>query len=236
MKKVILFTATLFLTITTLQNCKHEVPNPDNNNPNNTVTPVTKSDKCNLDTVYFVNDILPIILSNCAISGCHDANTALDGVILDSYDNIIKHGDIEAGEPDKSDLYELITETDPKKIMPPPPNELTTEQINAIRIWISQGAKNNECEDVCDTSASTFSGHVWPIFESTCTGCHKSGNAQGGVRLSNYAEIKANIDNGKVQGALSRTNPKTAMPPQGPLEECADALIRIWISEGAKNN
>ncbi len=236
MKKVLLLVAVLFTTMITLQNCQHDIPEPDDDDPNTTITPVTKSDKCNLDTVYFVNDILPIILGNCAISGCHDAGTGLGGVVLESYDDIIKYGEIEPGDPGKSELYELITSSDPTEVMPPPPNELTTEQINGIRIWINQGAKNNECEDICDTSASTFSGHVWPIFLSTCTSCHRSGNSQGGVLLSNYTEIKENIDNGKIQGALSRTNPKTAMPPQGPLEECADALIRIWISEGAKNN
>ena len=39
---------------------------------------------CDPDTVYFEMDVLPILLSSCGKSGCHDA-TAQDGVRLDSY-------------------------------------------------------------------------------------------------------------------------------------------------------
>ena len=33
-------------------------------------------DICSPDSIYFENDILPILISNCAIPGCHDASSA----------------------------------------------------------------------------------------------------------------------------------------------------------------
>ena len=92
------------------------VPTTDNEPTNNTTpTKPTLSDTCSLDTVYFVNDVLPIFIANCAYSGCHDEASQQDGVILTDYDNIINTADVRAGDPDGSDLYEAITETDPQK-------------------------------------------------------------------------------------------------------------------------
>ena len=218
-----------------LHNCKHEIPEkpdiPDG------PTPVKTSDTCHFDTVYFVNDILPIILSNCAQSGCHDAITQEDGVILTDYDNIIRTGKVKAGKPDDSELYETLTETDPEKIMPPPPASLTPEQKNAIRIWINQGALNNKCQNICDTSSVKFSKNIWPILQSTCKGCHTFPNGNGGINMRGYNDIKVLVDNGKLDGVINhRSGFKPMPPPPGELEKCAKDQIRIWINAGAPNN
>ena len=42
-------------------------------------TPVVVT--CSPDTVYFSQTILPLITSNCAMSGCHDAISHKEGVI-----------------------------------------------------------------------------------------------------------------------------------------------------------
>ncbi|MCO4819674.1 MAG: hypothetical protein KC517_08615 [Bacteroidetes bacterium] len=234
MKKAFGLMAILVLVMAGIESCKHE-PEEDII-PNNTITAVTSADTCSLDTVYFVNDILPIISSNCAMSGCHDAATQEDGVDLSSYDKIISTGDVKPGDASGSELYEVIVESDPDKIMPPPPASLTPEQKNAIKIWINQGAKNNKCANKCDTSNVTFSVNVWPIIDATCRGCHAGANASGGVRITNYNQVKAIVDNGNLENVLGRQGPKKPMPPAGPLEKCANDQIRIWIAEGAKDN
>lgn len=228
MKRILLTAVAGALFLFSLQNCKHEVPKITS------TTPRTVSHTCSLDTVYFVNDILPIILSNCAQSGCHDAITREDDVQLTDYDNIIETGDVEKGDANKSKLYQALFDDD--EVMPPPPGSLSPEQKNAIRIWINQGAKNNECKGTCDTLDITYSGNVWPIIESTCKGCHTPGNAQGGVLLTKYSEVKSLVDAGTLQNVLERNGPKTPMPPGGALEECAHAQIKIWIREGAQDN
>ena len=53
-------------------------------------TPPTTNVICNPDTVYFKQKILPLIVSNCAMSGCHDAISKKDGVVLTDFTNIIK--------------------------------------------------------------------------------------------------------------------------------------------------
>lgn len=103
---------------------------------------------CHPDTVYFARDILPLLLSSCAKAGCHDAASAADGVILDSYQNVMQTADVKPFDPDKSDLYEVLVETDPDKIMPRPPlPALSNTQIQTVRKWILQGAKNNRCDE-----------------------------------------------------------------------------------------
>ena len=111
---------------------------------------------CSPDSVYFEKDILPILRSNCAKSGCHDVASHQDDVILDSYGNVMNSDIIKPFNLNGSDLYEVITETDPDKVMPQPPNQkLTTDQVALIAKWISQGAKNLTCNEnagQCDTT------------------------------------------------------------------------------------
>ncbi|MCF8304776.1 MAG: hypothetical protein K9I94_15980 [Bacteroidales bacterium] len=117
--------------------CTHDPVKPTGNNG---------QDPCDPDTVYFKNDIDPIFTSTCATSGCHDAETAQNGVNLTSYSNIIETGDVEAFSPEDSKIYEMITEEEASERMPPG-GQLPQEQIDAIYTWIAQGAKNNECNE-----------------------------------------------------------------------------------------
>lgn len=234
MKRNWVFLVALSAALITLQNCKHQpddTPTPGSTGNTN----VSKSDTCSPDTVYFVNDILPILLSNCAQSGCHDAASRQEGVQLTDYDKIIKTGGIKPGNANGSELYEVIVTSDLGDRMPPPPASLTPEQKNAIKIWINQGAKNNHCQNVCDTTNVTFSGEVWPILEATCKGCHST-SPSGGVKITNYSEVKDLVDAGTLQNVLSRKGPRSPMPPTGPLEQCAMDQIRIWIEDGAQDN
>ncbi len=94
--------------------------------------------------ISYRNDILPIVRSSCQHSGCHDPNDpnrefAIDSIVSDIVDEYV-----EPGNPEGSDLYKRITETDPNDIMPQPPYPpLTENQIRIINLWITQGAKDN---------------------------------------------------------------------------------------------
>ena len=63
---------------------------------------------CSPDTVYFKQKILPLIVSNCAMSGCHDAISKRDGVILTDYTNIMR--EVKISNPTDSDLYKSLIE------------------------------------------------------------------------------------------------------------------------------
>ncbi|MEX0965945.1 MAG: c-type cytochrome domain-containing protein [Bacteroidia bacterium] len=247
----------LFLAIgCAIHSCKHEPLEPvsptdptDTTGTDTTGTDTTGTDTtivepipCDPDTVYFNRDILPLLISNCAKSGCHDAASRQDGVVLDNYLNVINTGDVRAFRPDNSEIYEKITENDLDDRMPPPPNQpLTPDQINLIEKWINQGALNNDCnESGCDTSNVTLSGTVMPILKNYCQGCHNSSLASGGVRLDNYNSIKVVAQNGKLHGVTAWLPGYKKMPqnPQGAtqLPECKIRQIKIWIDAGALNN
>src|SRR5574342_1068498 len=83
----------LVLIVVFAVSCKHrplmveDVPVPEdtsgNNNNNGNLIP------CDSNTVYFSNTILPLFISNCAKPGCHDASSHQEGLILNSYANIM---------------------------------------------------------------------------------------------------------------------------------------------------
>lgn len=192
---------------------------------------------CNPDTVYFQNVILPMLVSGCGMSGCHDAATAEEDVVLTSYQSIMSTAEIVPGNPGRSKLYEAITDSDPEERMPPAPNAgLTTDQILSIRKWIEQGARNNYCDAECDTNSFAYSSSIQPLIEKNCKGCHNATLASGGIRLDNYAFVKSVADNGSLYGAVSHQPGYTSMPQGGKLPDCNIIQIRKWIASGAPDN
>lgn len=194
---------------------------------------------CDSNIVYFKNDILPIFVSNCALSGCHDAATATNGIILDSYENIINSDKIDPFDLDDSEIYERITEDDSDKFMPPT-GKLDNNQINLISTWILQGALDSECDEnieACDTENVSYSGFVVNLLQTHCNGCHGTGIANGGVTTDNYDGVKIIAENGRFYGATNWEQGFENMP-QGldQLERCELDKIKSWIDAGAENN
>jgi len=212
-------------------------PNTIINNP--PIPPVQDPGQENLcaeGIISFQHQVLPIMVSACAYSGCHDAITAEDDVVLDTYENIRK--EITPGYPNDSELYESIVENDPEDIMPPPPaSPLTKEQISIIYDWIMQGAENTNCGTVCDPNQSSFAQDIFPLLQDYCIGCHNSARTDGNVNLENYNEIIPYVDNGSLIGTIQHAEFFIAMPPSGSkMSDCRVAQIEKWIAEGAENN
>ncbi len=216
--------------------CKHEpddfIPNTD---PDPDPDPVVL---CDPDTVYFQNDILPLLIQSCGVIGCHDPGTAQDGVVLTDYASVINTGDVRPGRPDNSEIYEKITDDDEDDRMPPPPyDRLKPDQIAMIRTWIMQGAQNNACEEECDDQLGSFSGEVWPTIQKHCLSCHSGSSPQGGISLSNYGQIAAMANSGRLLGAISWQSGFTNMPLNGnKLSECEITQIENWILDGTPDN
>lgn len=211
--------------------CKHEplVNDPMNPNP-------TKSDSCDADTVYYVNDIQPLLNSNCAFSGCHDANSKAEGIDLSNYVATMQSDVIETSSPSNSELYEVITDSDPDKRMPPPPYAaLNAQQVQTLLTWMQQGARNNSCVGDCDSSSVTYVSAILPIIQDNCQSCHNASNTSGGVLLTNYAEINAIAMDGRLLGTLT-ANGYSQMPPGGALDACSIGKVKKWINAGSPNN
>ncbi len=144
MQKSILILLFLFFMFS----CKHQpLVTPDSTSttgttPTDTTTikkDTSKTLTCNTDTAYFT-DVLPIFISNCAFSGCHNAASRQSGYELDSYASITSHGII-VGSASTSVVYQDIS----SGYMPPGGN-LPSAQTALIKKWIDQGAKNNACK------------------------------------------------------------------------------------------
>lgn len=215
--------------------CRHDpmVPGGGTPNPN---APVVTTQGCNPDTIYFENDILPLLISNCAMSGCHDAQTRADGINLTTYAGVISGGEVKPGNPNGSDLYEKLVEDRLDKRMPPPPYPaLPTEKIAMVRKWIEQGAKNNACRDTsaCDTLNLSFATHIQPMMQANCVGCHGANNPSAGINLSTLSGVRTVATNGKLVGAVSKQAGFVPMPPAGNgLSSCHINQIKSWINQG----
>lgn len=222
--------------------CQHDPflqPN-DPNNPNPDTDPPSTTGFCDPDTVYFQNQILPILVSNCTESGCHNAQDHQDGVVLDSYQSLVSTVE-NATQNDwhENKLMRALLETDPDKQMPPPPNApLSQAQINLLKTWLAQGAANNACDENaggCDVADAKFSTFVQPLVQAKCQGCHSGNSPQGGIKLASYPDIKAVALNGKLYAALTRTS--NWMPKGGAkLDDCSLQKIQAWVGAGAPQN
>ena len=228
MKKAIIFLGGILVIGITVFSCTTPPILPD-------LSSLTAEDPCPTGIINFKREIQPIISANCAFSGCHDAITAEDDVILDTYENIMK--EVIPFDPNNSELYESIIETNPDDVMPPPPYDLlSSAQINLIKDWINQGAMDVVCGG-CDTTAVTFSGDVYPIMQAQCLVCHNDNRQDGGVNLDSYDLIKARGSNGKLMGTIEHQAGYNPMPPSGvKIDQCFIDKLNAWINDGMPNN
>jgi uncharacterized membrane protein len=221
----------LIALLALLQSCVHEPLVTPQEGPG-TVDPELE---CDPNIVYF-NEVEGILRSNCAKSGCHDATTRKEGVELTSYEKIMQQ--VEAGDLDDSEIYEMITEDDAEDRMPPPTEKpLTQDQINTIGKWIQQGAQNNYCaSESCDTVSVTYTKSIEPLITNKCLGCHSGTTPAGGLNYSTHQGIQAVALDGRLMAAITNPDPKLRMPKGGTLTECQIEMIRLWIEQNAPAN
>lgn len=213
----------LFIT----QCTKDKTPEP--------ATPVTA---CDSTKVYFENDVLPILQSNCAKSGCHDAVTHEEGLNLSIYSGAKKI--VNAGNANGSEMMEVINETDPDKEMPPPGNTpLTAEQIAVLNQWINDGANNDYCAQDTSNCVSTnmsFATDIAPIINTNCSGCHSGSSPSGGINLSAYAGVSGVASSGKLYNAVAQNGSAQPMPPSSKISDCDISKIKSWVDAGYLDN
>lgn len=225
MLKQIFSIGALAVSVVILTSCEHQPPVKITGTPVDTTGNGggTTGPKCSPDTVYF-NEILPLIVSNCAGAGCHDATTRADGIQLTSY-TLIKSR-VTSGLNSK-----FFREINSGSM--PPSGRLPQDVIDKISKWISQGSKNNYCSSVCDTTKFTYSADISKIMSSNCMSCHNSGT----VLLNSHSNVQTLALNGRLMGALKHLSGYQPMPNSTSfLSDCELKKIQKWIDNGAPNN
>jgi uncharacterized membrane protein len=229
--KTKLLTITLVCIVLAFANsCKHEIiTQPVDATPIN--GPVPNNGVC------FETEVLPILKTNCAKSGCHDAATRQKGIVLDNYANIMAKG-VVVGNAANSKIYKVLFETGQDKMPLAPNPDLTAAQKATIGKWINEGAKNTvNCSSNCDTTLFKYSANIQPILAANCVGCHSGAGASGGVNLSTYANVKAIATAGQLIGAITHAQGFSPMPKNGAkLPECQITQLKKWVAAGALNN
>ena len=252
----LVLTSIILLVIMTIMmpSCVHDPFSPIDPGPMDTIEnpidtmPVDTMDgdttlgvPCDTNVVYFTKEVLPILVSNCAKSGCHDAITHEKDMILDNFNNVLNTGKVKPYDLDGSKLYRAITTNSGDDRMPPAPAQrLTNDQITLIAKWILLGAKDLSCDEVvggCDTTFVSYSAFVAPIMSTYCVGCHSGGTPSGNLSLNSHAAVQSLAFNGRLLGAISWANGYKPMPQgSNKLSECKINKIKAWINDGAQNN
>ena len=235
--------------LVTLDSCVHEIPLPVSPEeieiPTGTTPPspiVIK--ECSADTVYFAQTILPLVTTLCGKSGCHGTVSHKEFQLIytsttQSY-SAIKSRFVNTGSTSSSKLTNAINEMAGKGVsgyVAP-----TTDQLNTLKSWIAQGAKNNSCTG-CDTTKFTYAAIVNPIMYTYCVGCHPAPGSNSIPNLSTLAAIQSEVNSnpGRLMGSIQHVAPyntTTKAMPQGSakLPDCYIKQIGKWIDAGMPNN
>jgi hypothetical protein len=178
--------------------------------------------------VCFPSEVLPIIVSNCNMSGCHTGGGELPA--LSTYNDILRL--VVPGQPSKSKLHDVLTANQiSEKFMPAGADPLPKKYMDLISLWILQGAKD------LDTSNVQFTATILPVFKANCERCHSGTMPSGGILLTDYTTIKECAVSGRLLGTIQQLPGFSAMP-QGAdkLCDCNIAEITNWINIGMPNN
>jgi hypothetical protein len=122
--------------------------------------------------------------------------------------------------------------------------KLLTLPALLICIALLAGCKYNSEDELfginkpCDTTNVTFGITINSIINANgCTNCHTGPSPAGNFTLTGYADIKAQVDNGKLWGAINHLPGFSPMPQGGSkLTQCEIDRIQAWINAGAPDN
>jgi len=200
-------------------------------------SPGTPIDPTTVDnSVCFSRDIQPILSSSCAVADCHDNISKQGDLDLSTYNLLMSYGLVKSGNATKSKFYKVLNASGEDRMPRAPKLPLSTSQINLIAKWINEGATNNACASNCDTTIFTYSGAIDKIITNNCKGCHSGPTPQKNVSLTNYNEVKAIVNDGRLLNVLQASNTFPQMPPSQKLSDCNITQIKKWIKANALNN
>jgi hypothetical protein len=80
----------------------------------------------------------------------------------------------------------------------------------------------------------TYDDDVLPIITTNCVNCHSGPNANAGLQLTSYANVRAAAEQGNLVARIN--NSSNPMPPTGQLPPEIRQIIDQWIIDGYLEN
>ncbi len=115
------------------------------NTENLVAAPDDDDDKDPIEEISYANNVQPIFNNSC--TGCHGASGAVRltsfAALMGSTGNNYGNNVVVPGDADASGLVDKIEPNPEHGSRMPIGGALTTTEIQTIRVWINEGAKNN---------------------------------------------------------------------------------------------
>src|SRR5439155_11191624 len=131
-----------------------DAPKADAPKPGATKADGTKS------PVSYQKDVMPILTASCM--GCHTPEKKKGGLDMTSYSLLAKGGKegvvFVAGQPDKSKLVTMVSGPEPE--MPEKGDKLTSAQVEILKRWVAEGAKDDSPAPVVKTGQAGETGPI----------------------------------------------------------------------------
>ncbi|MBM3435267.1 MAG: cytochrome c, partial [Bacteroidetes bacterium] len=179
---------------------------------------------CDTTNITFAGTILPVLQANCY--SCHVPPTPGGGIDLTNWADL-------AFVAQNGILLAAIKHDPQYSPMPKDAPPLTECEIKQIEKWIQDTTFIIPPDTTgCDSSAVTYPGTIYPIFEANCLSCHAPPVPQAGIDLTNFESVAFIAQSGKLMGAIKHENGYVPMPQNAPmLSDCEIGLIQKWIND-----
>ncbi|TWU40585.1 PSD1 and planctomycete cytochrome C domain-containing protein [Novipirellula artificiosorum] len=196
------------------------------------------------EPVSFDRDVLPLLERRC--NKCHHDEEQSGGLDLTRLATMHRGGDelgaaIVPGEPDKSPLVQVLTGAK-EPAMPENGDPLPAEEIELLRRWITEGAKDDTPVFPADDVAF-FEREIRPVLAERCFKCHAGDEPEHGLRLTS----RQGILGGGARGSAAtvgkpdesllikavRQEGELQMPRGGDkLSDAQVAAFETWVAKG----
>ena len=136
--------------------------------------------------VSFEKQVKPVLESACL--SCHGEKKPKGELQLHTHEGLLEGSEygkvVVPGKPEDSTLYTTtILPADADEVMPPKGELLNKDQANALKEWITAGAKWPEGVVLKQVRRIDFVKDIKPILETSCLSCHREGHDKGDLRL-----------------------------------------------------
>ena len=138
----------------------------------------------------------------------------------------------------------LLVSCSPKTPPVTPPETAATEAPPAVEAPVEPTVEAEPTSEPPAAGSVSFAKNVQPILDGSCTSCHGTGRAGGGLDLATYEGVLAGGNSGPSVlpsdpgGSLLVQVVETGRMPKAGTKLSADQIkiLSDWISQGAQNN